>query len=458
LAACTAILGDFSVGTNDGGSDSGVDGPADAAPDVLATIESCAEVANVRRPITTGASLHASNVHMFGVGNGNARVVLANYIPNDAGPASAELRAYTFDPKNLTSSVDEQTLPLAGYNVVAITRYPGSPGGFAALWLQYDVNQATNFLWAARIQDDGSAWSNPVKLSNVGSSFDDLEASFTALDAQNDSYYIVYSSVTSNTQTITAGTASTTSGPLTAAATFPVQNENAYDLIEPGIALAGNQPFVIVNTDTNGPPTPGLQELLLVPTKATVAYTPPTNLNYIPIAMANGADPLSANVAILEADLTHETATYHVGKMPFSSMGTFDPSTLPASTPPPGDDSNFSKLSNITFGSSLHWEATSAGEQALISSPTADPLLQKVYGGLNFGWWDGATGTLRAYNGGTHHLLGDVPNMLECNTTFTSLGGNLAQIGVAYLSTSQTPQPSVPPQASDLWVTQIGCQ
>jgi hypothetical protein len=468
LVACTAILGDFTVGDGGGGdtgtgdvADAASDAPADVAPDV-STLESCSEVANKRRQLTTGASLNAAGVHAFVLPNGNARVVLADYVISDANQTIATVQAYTFDAKNQNSSVDVQTQQTQGSQILALTRYPGQPGGFAALWFQYDQTLQSNFLWASRIQDDQTTWTSPRQLSKVGgsSNVSNAEASFTVLDPQNEKYFVVFSSVSSNVQLILAGATSGSADALATVETFTVQSSGstAYDLMTPGIAMGGQQPFVLLNTNTNGPPTPGLSEILLVPGQAKVTYTPASTLNYIPLAMNNGPDPNKANVAILEADLTNEVATYRVGKMPFSSMATFDPKTLPASTPPIATDGGFSKLASVTFGNSPHWEVTSSGEQALIASPTVDPLLQKLYGGINFGWWDGQTGALRSYLGGSNHILGDVQNTIDCDVTFVSLTGNLAQIEVAYLAAPNPPQGNNPPPPSDLWVTQIGCQ
>lgn len=474
VGACTGLLGDFTVGDG-GGGDTGSDvvPPNDSGPDVSPqdagdgeagppALESCAEASNARRQLTKGLSLNAIGVHEAILPNAQARIVLGNYIQTDASGTYAELRSYTFDPKNPNGTPDIQIqTPNNAYQILSITRYVAAPfGGFAALWIQYDQNLNTYNLWVSRIQDDQTTWTTPHELAPVSTN-NNTSATFTVLDAQNESYFVVFTTAGNGQQTILAGTTSSPTDTLPTVGTFTVQNgqNRAYDLITPGIAMGGTQPFVLLSASTNGPPPPGLKELLLVPGKPNVTITPPSNLNYIPLAMANSPDPQSANVAVLEADLSNEVATYHVGKMPFSSMGTFDPKTVPSSSLPPAPtDAGFSKLANITFGNPPHWEMTNAGEEALIVAPTEDPLLQKLYGGLNFGWWDAKTGALRAYNGGANHLLGDVPFPIDCDSTFVSLTGNLAQIEVAYLALGAAPTQNNPPPPSDLWVTQIGCQ
>jgi hypothetical protein len=472
VGACTSLLGDFSVGDggagdtgsdvipNDGGPDGNPQDGGDGAPPPL---ESCAEAANARRQLTKGLSLNAIGVHEAMLPNAQARVVLANYVQTDASGTNAEVRSYTFDPKNPGNNPDIQTQVTNGaYQILSITRYAAAPfGGFAALWEEYDQTFNTYYLWASRIQDDQTTWTTPHQLSKVGSN-NNVTATFTVLDPKNDSYYVVFSSSGNGQQMILAGTTSGSADQLTTVGTFTVQSgqNTAYDLLTPSIAIgATQQPFVLLSTSTSGPPPPGLAELLLVPGKQNVTITPPSNLNYVPLAMANSIDPLNANVAILEADLSNEVATYHVGKMPFTSMGSFDPKTVPASSIPPAPtDAGFSKLANITFGNAPHWELTPAGEQGLIVAPTEDPLLQKLYGGLNFGWWDGKTGAMRAYQGGANHLFGDVPFPIDADSTFVSLTGNLAQIEIAFLALGGAPQQNNPPPPSDLWVTQIGCQ
>jgi hypothetical protein len=466
--ACTAILGDFSVGNGNGdGGDGGggdVSNPDGSDGGGLALL-ACGEVNGERHAITTNASLHGAGLHIAQLPNSQMmRVVLADFPATDGGNGpQGTLHAYTIDPHN-TSNMQDAQLPTNSGEVVSMIRYPGQngPAGFAALWVQYDMNLQTNFLYAARIPDDGSAWTTPKQLSKVGNNQNNTDATFIVLNPTNDDYFIAFSSLANNQQTIIAGHSAGSADQLNQIAQFNATSKGAaYNFVTPGIAMDGQTPYILLNQNTQGPPQPGLTELLLGPQGQQITITPPSTLNYLPAGFTNSPDQTKANAIFLSADLSAEQGSYLVGRVPFTSLSTWDPGTLPSSTPPAPSqpDAGYSALSRLLFNSQPHWEMAGGAEQLLFTSPTVDPLLQKLYGGINFGWWDSATGAMRAYVAGSDHLFGDVPFIVGSDTTFISLAGSLAQIEVAYLSAPNAPSGGdFPPPAADLWLAQIGCQ
>jgi hypothetical protein len=459
LDGCTALLGDFSVGDGGGGDATG-DALGDASPEGGLDFLTCQEVSNERHAITQNSALNAYGLHITQLPNQSLRAVLADFPPPpDGGQQTAVFQAYTFSPQNI-NNVTPVALADTADQPLAVTRYGGPNPGFAVLYMKYDPSLTANFLWAARFPDDASSWTTPVKLPKVGNNLNDIQGSFTVLDPAADKYYVAFGSIASNQETIVAGAVSGSADTLTTIGTFPAQgNGSPYDLLTPGIAMAGSQPYILTNHNASGPPPGGFPELILVPGKQDVTIQPPQNLIYAPMALDNALDPLKANVAFLGADLSAEVGAYHVGQIPVSALDTLDPGTLPASSPPPTPtDAGITPLANLSFNSPPHWEVAGGAEQLVVVSATVDPLLQKYYGGLNFGWWDGASGQMRAYAAGPNRVLPDVPFIVNSDVTFLGLVGNLGQLEVAYLSTPTSPSNNYPPPPSDLWVAQIGCQ
>jgi len=463
LVACTALLGDFSVGGGDAGDAGGSDAPSDA-PTLYAL--TCSETTGSRVPLTTGNALNAYPLRLGALSGGNLRVVLADFPQATDGGANTGmvLRGYTFDPHNITSSLATVNLPTTAYNVFSLIRYTGVTSGFAALFAAQDPNNSGNpALWVSKFPDDAPNWAPaqvlaPIPNSGNGNS---EQGTFIAVDPATDKYFVAYSNTSGNTQSIYMGLLTPGSSFSAPPEQFQTQSANnpAFSFIEPGIAQGGTQPYVaLLPNGNNGPPPLGAPVKILVPGGTDITITPPSNLNYFPSGFTSSVDPQQADVAFLVADLNSLTGSYRIGRVPYASLPTFDPQTL-AATEPPGTDGGVSLTKLFVQSNTQHWESAGGqGEQYLMVAPTADPVNQTLLGGINFAWWDGATGILRAYQAGQgENLLSDVPYVVSADVTFETLVGSIAQLSAAFLDDVGPAKGGNAPPAGDLYFTTIGC-
>ncbi len=471
LIACSALLGDFTVGTSDAGDGGGGDGSGDVVSDVPSDAPtlfklSCVEGANQRIQVTKNLSIHPQHMRMASMANGLVRIVVTDQPPpQDGGQQSPPLvlHAYTIDPHN-TGTVNDTPLQTNGFNVFEIIRYSGPKPGFAVLFSVYDQNTQTSSLAAVRLPDDASNWTTPVELTKLPSGNQGNEsAAFTVVDPVNEVYYVALTTNDGTTQTIaSAQVAGNQDGgvlPTVKTYTDVQSGRNVYEFVEPMISIRGGQPFLMLQpSGNNGPPPQGTPAVLLAPGKPDIVLQPPSNLNYFPVGFTDAVDPQKVNAAFLIADLNALQGSYNVGQVAASGLATLDPQKLPATVPPTSDGGSFSLADLFVNGQADHWEIAGPGEQFLMSAPTADPLTQTVYGGINFGWWDGPTGTLRSYAAGSSRLIKDVQYIGNTDTTFILLVGSIATMWVAYTSYPTQPTQNYPPPPAELWIAQIGCQ
>ncbi len=472
VIACSAILGDFTVSNTFDAGDSGDGGGGDVVSDAPSDAPtlfklSCVESANQRVQITKNLSLHPQRMRMATMASGLVRIIVTDQPPVPDGGNQSEpvtLQSFTIDPHNTNNGFNPVPLQTNANNVSAITRYAGPKPGFAAIYAVYDQNSNTNVFYAVRMPDDANAWTTPVTLMTVpnGNNNNNVEVSFTVVDPANEIYYVVMSSNDGSTQTISAAQVTgNQAGSLATIKTFAdtQAGRNTYDFVEPMIAIRGPQAFIMLQpSGNNGPPPQGTPALMLVPGKPDVLLQPPSNLNYFPVGFEGAVDPQKVNAAFLVADLNALAGSYNVGQVAASALNTLDPQSLPSTTPPTSDGGSFTLADLFVNGQSDHWEVAGTGEQFLMTAPTADPLTQKVFGGINFGWWDGQSGTLRSYAAGSNRLLQDVPYIGATDTSFTLLVGSIASLWVAYTSYPTQPTQNYPPPAADLWIATLGCQ
>lgn len=466
LVACNALLGDFTVGDAGGGDSGGSDAPDDS-PTFFAL--KCTEGASSRTPLTTGNALNSNFLRMGTLPGGNVRVVLPNAPPAlDGGQAPPfEVRAYTFDPHNPGSSLTTTTLPTTNsYQPLALSRYTGLASGFALVFQAPDTNNMPA-IWLSTIPDAAPNWSPPQILCPAptgGNS--NIQATIAPVDPANGVFFLAYSITAGPSQDIYMGVVQPNGNPLP---NQPVHfatttnDRSIWSLLAPGIAQKGNQAYVILlPSGDNGPPPLGSPVKILVPGGTDITLTPPSNLNYFPAAFDNSVDPLKADVAFLVADLNSLTGSYRVGRVAYDSLNGFDPQSLLLTGPPVPDGGSVSLSELFVSQSAQHWEqAGGQGEQYLMMSPTADPVSQTLYGGVNFAWWDGSTGALRAYQAGNgSQLLSDVPFVAANDVTFQTLVGSIANLSVAFISDVSAPKNGGGGAltAGDLYFTQIGCQ
>lgn len=454
LAACTSLLGTFTVGDA---------GASDAAPDAPPAL-TCAEQQSSRKAITTGNALHSYKVRIASLTNDRIRIVVPDFVPSDSGGSNVVVRAFTID-RNNQNAVSELDLPTNGGNVYSIARYAD---GFAVLYEANDPNQANkSFVYMAHLQDDAPDWSTPVdplESPSAGVTNARNNATFVPVDPKNDQYFVAYSTTSNGTQTVFAGPVGPSNvGNFVQVDTFPAlsSGDAAYNFQEPSIALEPTKPpfIMMAPNGQNGPPQVGTPVKVIVPGQPSFLLTPPSDLNYFPTAFSNAATPGRANVLMLVANLNTFQGGYHVGQVDYGALNpSFDPTTL-AFTQPPSDGGKVALKDLFVGNENAHWEvAGTSGEQLLLVGGVLDPLAQTSLPGINFAWWDGSSGANRVYATGDKALLPDVQNVAIADTTIGTLVGSIGTFWFAYISDVSNPGQGGNPVAGDLYFTSVACQ
>jgi len=457
--ACTNLLGTFTTG--DGGTPDANNGdaPGDGPPVVGI---SCEETSTTRTPVTTGGALHTQQIRMAELAGNRIRIVAVDIQQAGNLGLSAVVQAYTVDGNHsVTTATPLQTN--AG-QVYSITRYAT---GFAALYEANDTNTNKPYLFAAHIEDASGAWSTPVELvesPNAGG-IGTHDATFVAIDGATDNYMVAYAFASGATEYVWLGPLSPgDQSKFAQAATFPSLNtdQSSYNFQPPAIAFQpGNPPMVMMAPNGDkGPPAQGTPVKIVMPNSTGFDLTPPSDLNFFPYAFAPAVVPTKANLAMLVANLGTFKGGTHVGQVDYTALkGSFDPQTL---TETALTDGGQVQLKDLFIGNvNAHWEvAGTSGEQLVMISGPFDPLQGTTSNGLNFGWWDGASGTNRIYDTGDNALAPDVTNVAAADATFQTLVGSIAGFATAYVSDVSQPQQGGggQPVAGDLYLTGIACQ
>jgi hypothetical protein len=448
--------------------DSGL--PADGAPDAF--VDAGTMLHKLRCGTTTGAgsrvqltasrSLRSDSVRVAMITQNRLRAVVTdNPLPPDGGYSPSWLRAYTIDGSG--AIVSTSPLQTGGGQVMVLDRYAGTPSGFVALFAAYDQTTMQNSIMVARLPDNSDTWVGPRALVPTPGPLNNGQATLYTINAAQDDYYIVLSLISGASQNVYAGeaNASAGAGALGLAASYPTISggNDAYGIASPGIAMNGTQAYVLLSPNgQNGPPPLGSAAGVLAPgaMPPTALLTPPSNLNYFPVGLTNASTAKMANVAILVADLVQLQGEYHIGQIGTSLLPSLDPRSLPGSVPTSADGGQATLKDLFISNQTAHWENVGGADQFLTTSPPID--LMSGYPGVNFGWWDAASGTLRALSTGDGALLTDVTGVFRADATFATLVGSIAQLWVAYLSTGMPPSMNnYPPPSSDLWVARVSC-
>ncbi|HEY1960768.1 MAG TPA: hypothetical protein VGH28_34390 [Polyangiaceae bacterium] len=464
LGACTSLLGDFDVGDGGTETEGGPDAPTDAP-----TLQKVHCVAGATPTnITTNNALQANQLRMAVFPDGRARMVVPDFEEGDAG-AEIVLHAYTIDKGDASVSADVQTT-LPTNRVLAVERYNGTPPGFAALYEQRDTS--TNLaLYLATLPDNAPSWTTSelgVSPAN-GVAGASTNATFAVTGPSSNQYFIAYSVTSATSQDIYVG--NVTSGgagpiPLMKAANFGTSNGNeAYSFNEPAIAIepGANAYVMLAPSNKSGPPKQGAQVQIVVPgpNNASFALTPPGTLNYFPSGFTGSGGSDKANMAMLVASLDTYTGGYYVGQVPYASLSSsFDPTTLTPTIVQGADGGSVDLKQLFIGGSTQHWEVPpqNSSEQLLMVGPSVDLIGPTRYPGINFAWWDGATGQNRTFQTGDDDLLGTVSNVAVADVAFIGLSGSVGTFLLAYIADKDPPPFGGSPGPGDLVITSLGCQ
>jgi hypothetical protein len=444
-----------------------IDGSVDSGPTLYKLKCAAPTGGGSRTQVTMGGSVNGDTIRVANLSQNQVRIVVADYEPSEGGGnfSPAWLRGYTL---NMGGNSPTTTASLATNSgqIFDIDRYNGvggAPGGFVALFGAIDMTTQMNALMVARLPDDASAWVGPVTLAALPNDMNNTQAVLSVIDAAKDDYYVAYSTVSGPTQTIFGAeltpSETATLPALTTYAT-PSSGSDAYGFAYPGIAFNGAQPYIILSPNgSGGPPPLGTPAAILIPgaSPPTTLITPPANLNYFATGLTNATTPGLANVFFLVADLTQIQGNYRVGQVAMNALDALNPMSLPETIPVTADGGQASLEDLVINNQTTHWENASGADQLVVVAPPA--TLTGTEPGVNFGWWDGASGTLRASSTGDGALLSDVPNVHRGDATFISLVGSIAQFWMVYESVVGLPSSmnNFPPPPCDIWVARVTC-
>src|ERR1700690_1282659 len=139
VIACSAILGDFSVGPSDGGGDGGSDAPNDVnvGPDSSVTKLTCSEGSGPRTKLNTGGSVLGDLLLLKQITKDGVRVAVAEYAlqVDGGGQNPGTIIAYEDNSNTITPIT---FAPTSLNQVFDIQRYGGPVGGIVAFYSGYD--------------------------------------------------------------------------------------------------------------------------------------------------------------------------------------------------------------------------------------------------------------------------------------------------------------------------------
>jgi hypothetical protein len=457
--ACSAILGDFTVGTGDGGPDTGGDvaPPNDGGPDVspqdagdgeagAPKTMKCGEDKNARVMLNAAdGKLPWDLVQVAQINQTHVRVV--------ASEASL-VYSYTLDANHQVAGTSSSS---TGANqVLDITRLPDR---FIAVTSEYDSNNKQVF-GLYTIKDSDSVFTHDIltQESQLSSDADRIQAQVIPYDIANGVYFlVVYDAEGGDSKAILRAGLEKVSAPGTLTIVDTSQPVFKYELRSPAVASDPQNAFVLI--EANGPSTN--DSLLYTITMQQVgavqprALTPQNGATYFPMAFGNSPQQGLVDMGFIEANLNTLSGAYHVGQVQLPKMGSFDPSTLPTSIIPLTDSGAASIPDLMIDKAQAHMEyfPTPMSESLLVLSRTSD--LNGPLSGYNFEWWDLTNGNVRCRQTGATNLLNDITQTYRANVSFQAPPlGALAQFHMAF---EDEPNTSNQNQPGNLWYTTLSC-
>lgn len=385
--ACTALLGDFTVGATADGGGAGGDGAVDGASDggsnndaadgqtpvkVLTCKESLTQKRFFVGTLTGGGNNAPDRIFAYTLNpQGRTRVVGIDSVGN--------FNAFTFDAQsgnpNITVGVGAQG------RFISIQRYPS---GIAVLAL------LNNRLVVTTIGDGANAWSIPVDVLEVNAlpaSYCRFNASFSVLDAQAGEFFVAVSFGTTQAcddQKLFAAHPKGGPAPLTAWPLPP--NAKNIDLPIDAIVRDPGKTRTVATVDQGGNgPSPGSAPVVYVsdfeknPTFKRLSVQNPAADIVAPMAFTNSAVPLEANVSFLGGDLINNTGVkIWVGHVPTNELENLAVQSRLAATA-------VTSIADLPVDKARqHWEAFA------LPTPSENLLAmsRRDTGGANFYWWD----------------------------------------------------------------------
>ncbi len=440
---CTAILGDFTIGTGgptgDGGADSAADGsifkPLTCAPD------------NNRLPFQF-SNFSVSNmsggkwngpIYFFDLGNHQARVVM------DLSTNTGEVvETFTID---MEQGMVKGVPILEPGRLIAASREPGGTK-ISALIQDYSAGD----VYVRSLADLGSTWDLQTPQNRVGGlgEFKGLcvrEAVFGTAGA--DTFVVVATSTANNCNMADALTAYRLG--LTPATAKWMVDASQFSAHGEQIAFDKDNMYVIGSGSSGGPPTSGASPNLYVAARDNLAVAPPTKLmlaqptDIIDIAaIRNALEPGKANVMFFGGDLIgNGEVDLWVGKTELSTLGTFVAQKALAKTVVSG-------IPELPVNrEEARWHVYTDSQNLLsVSMPFQAQ-------GINFYWFDDKGTAVARYAGDTA-LLKDVPGMVAASADFLGppLAKAVGEIGIAYVTHGASEDGGT---AYSVWIAAIAC-
>ena len=462
--ACTAILGDFTVGT--GGGDAGDSGPdvlppSDGGPDadggpkdtgsdvVTPKLLHCAENSGARKKLNTTQK----NWDQIAVANINLSHVRTLVSDGNA------VHSFTIDGSN--NVTEATTLPDGGQGAMQVIEIQRLQDRFIALVYEQDSSNNPIFgLFTIRDADGSFTHDFLTQPSPLPSDANRVEASVFAIDAVQGVYFLAtFDDESNDTKAVLRAGYQKVAAPGALTIIDSTLKPTMYEL--KASSIVGDPQHANLILDSNGPGSAPDQLLYTIPLPSIQPVTPrslkpPVNgENYFLLAFQNSPTQGLANLGVIEADLNTFTGAYHIGQVPLNQLATFNPSSLPSTVPPMTDAGTINIPDLVIDKANAHIESfPQPASESLIAVARTSQLTGPLVG-FNFIWWDMPTGGLRAAQTGASALLTDVTDAYRAGMSFSSPPlGSLAQLNMAF---EREPNSQQQNQPGDVFFTTVSC-
>lgn len=448
---CTAILGDFTLGTgttpgSDAGDGGNVDATADAPPPIKplvcteTTMPGRTEIARFTPGPNNGNGQYHGPFFYFATGKSEARLVFDDQ--------SGNVETYSI-------STDSQTLK--GAPIIEPGRLITARRGLGSIDAVMGDNM--NNFYVRSLADNSSSWTAASPTNQIGAAneFNGLCVRSAALLTTDTGPIVIFTTQAENGMNCGAPGAikayTTGNAPLAVSwDTKFASDPTSIDLGEQSLAADKDHLYAIIN-GSGGAASAGTSPFFFSAPRATLVPAPPTKMalqhpNDIIdlLAVSNTVLPGKLNLGMLGGDLSGSGQTsLWVGKPDIASMPTIVAQTALAKTDVAG-------LSELPVNQShQRWHAFADSENLLSFSRVFQAP------GVNFYWFDDQGNNMGKQAGDTA-LFKDDPAIVTLDGDFANppIPKFLGQIGVAFVEPSKGADAG--PGQLSVWLSGILCK
>jgi hypothetical protein len=433
-AGCTAILGDFTIGSGPAKGDGGADGSADVNADSPPPQQLVCAVGPKRASIGQFLAGQNGNVnaHIFYFAVGDNKMARVLYDDNNGNVVA--------------TTVDTEMMTAVGQSIIEPGRLLAAtqtPKGIAAL---IEDNQ-TRDVFVRTLPTGAPKWDQVNTTNQLGKSGEFQgacirEASMLVTDV--DTLALITVATDMNCQTPSQ---------LRAFGTNPAR-EVGWDLMPLGgtaavdgarMAVDGDTLYAMVSPNGNGGPMPGSSPFVFTAHRTDLnpigppiklpLLRPSTDVEAIG-AMVNAQEPGKANLMMIAGDISMGSGELglFVGKSDLSALRTFTPQNdLPKTV--------VSSVSQMPVNrGEIRWHNAGSRQDVLavstiVPNPTAVP-------GINFWWFDDKGNVLAKQAGLMDALFRDEPTIAGLSVDFLAPPAIITNVGIAYIAPTKGGKPN----------------